>query len=82
MRTTVTLDEDVERAIDRLMRERGESMKTILNGLVRAGLATTDRKRSGRAKFRTRSVDGGRCKLRSLDDVGHVLAVAEGDDHA
>ncbi len=38
MRTTVTLDPDVEAAIRRMMEERGLSFKEALNSAVRAGL--------------------------------------------
>ena len=38
MRTTVTLDADVEALLRRAMRERGESFKQALNAAARAGL--------------------------------------------
>lgn len=38
MRTTVTLDADVQALLDRLMDERGISFKEALNTAVRAGL--------------------------------------------
>jgi hypothetical protein len=38
MRTTVSLDEDVAAAIERLRRERGLGLSEALNGLARAGL--------------------------------------------
>jgi hypothetical protein len=39
MRTTVTLDPDVEAKLKTTMRERGVSFKAALNDAVRAGLA-------------------------------------------
>lgn len=39
MRTTVTLDPDVESLIKRRMRERGLTFKQALNEAVRAGMA-------------------------------------------
>jgi hypothetical protein len=39
MRTTVTLDPDVEAMVKRLMRERSLTFKQALNEAVRAGLA-------------------------------------------
>ncbi|HLK66481.1 MAG TPA: CopG family transcriptional regulator [Bryobacteraceae bacterium] len=39
MRTTVTLEPDVERALKAAVRERGVSFKQALNEAVRAGLA-------------------------------------------
>jgi hypothetical protein len=38
MRTTVTLDPDVEAKLKATMRERGVSFKAALNDAVRAGL--------------------------------------------
>lgn len=38
MRTTVTLDPDVQDLIETAMRERGLSFKQVLNGAVRQGL--------------------------------------------
>lgn len=39
MRTTVTLDPDVEALVKRLMRERGLSFKEAVNSAIRAGAA-------------------------------------------
>lgn len=38
MRTTVTLDPDVEQLVKRAMRERGLSFKQAVNAAIRAGL--------------------------------------------
>ena len=46
MRTTVTLDPDVERLIKDAMRERGVSFKEALNEAARAGLRGSGRKRA------------------------------------
>jgi len=54
MRTTVTLDEDVESLIAAAMRERGISFKQAVNEAIRAGLAP----RSA-ATFRQRSFSMG-----------------------
>ncbi len=40
MRTTVTLDDDVAAAVQRLARERGLSFKQALNTLLRTGLSS------------------------------------------
>jgi len=40
MRTTVTLDQDVEAKLRTVMRERGVTFKEALNDSVRAGLTT------------------------------------------
>ena len=39
MRTTVTLDEDVERVLKAAMRDRGVSFKQALNDAIRTGLS-------------------------------------------
>jgi hypothetical protein len=41
MRTTVTLDPDVEAKLRQAMRERGVSFKVAINDAVRAGLGPT-----------------------------------------
>jgi hypothetical protein len=49
MRTTVTLDPDVENILKRVVRERGVSFKTALNEAIRAGLSHARPQR--RARF-------------------------------
>lgn len=39
MRTTVTLDPDVEALLRKVMKQRGGSFKEVLNAAVRAGLS-------------------------------------------
>ncbi len=39
MRSTITLEPDVRTLVERRMRERGESFKTVVNEALRAGLA-------------------------------------------
>lgn len=51
MRTTVTLDPDVEAAVRRLMAERGVGFKQALNDAVRAGAQSRPRA----ARFRTQT---------------------------
>ena len=41
MRTTVTLDPDVESAVRRAMRERGLTLKQAINDAIRAGMNPT-----------------------------------------
>jgi hypothetical protein len=48
VRTTVTLDPDVEALLKTAMKERGLSFKDALNTAIRAGLAQNNR---GRRKF-------------------------------
>lgn len=56
MRTTVTLDADVEALIRRVMAERGLSFKEALNDAVRAGLAPSE----GRGPYRLEPAHLGR----------------------
>jgi Arc/MetJ family transcription regulator len=51
MRTTVTFDDDVAAAVDRLRRERSIGLSEAVNELVRAGLRTRPKTR----EFRQRS---------------------------
>jgi hypothetical protein len=44
MRTTVTLDPDVEALLRKAMRERGEPFKQVLNAALREGLASVKRR--------------------------------------
>jgi hypothetical protein len=55
MRTTVTLEPDVEVLIRKAMKERGLSFKNALNSAVRAGL-TKSRRRIRRFEQRTFSL--------------------------
>jgi hypothetical protein len=45
MRTTVTLDPDVERLLKTAMRERGVSFKQALNDAIRSGRKTPAKRR-------------------------------------
>ena len=53
MRTTVTLDPDVELLVKKLVRERGVSFKEALNQAVRLGMASMRRRPTRRFKQRT-----------------------------
>jgi hypothetical protein len=44
MRTTVTLDSDVEAMLRKEMRRRGEPFKQVLNNAIRAGLRNMKRR--------------------------------------
>lgn len=52
MRTTITLDPDVEALVERLMRERGMSFKEAVNHAIRRGLAPEPRERRRTRTFR------------------------------
>jgi hypothetical protein len=50
VRTTVTLDPDVEQIIRRRMRERNQSFKEALNDAVRAGVVAPGRRQPFKTK--------------------------------
>lgn len=70
MRTTVTIDPDVEVLLRKAIRERGEPFKQVLNNAVRAGLHGS--KPARREKFRQRSFHLGR----PLADLTKALSLA------
>ncbi|MGI8886135.1 MAG: antitoxin [Gaiellaceae bacterium] len=59
MRTTVTLDSDVEILVKKLMWERGLSFKEAVNLAIRSGLAPKD----DDAAFVTRTFDMGKPRV-------------------
>ena len=79
MRTTLTLDKDVAILIERLRKSRGDSLKDLVNEALREGLKHMTAPQRRRAPFRTASVDLGRCLLSNVDNVGEIMAVAEGE---
>jgi hypothetical protein len=81
MRTTLTIDDDVAAALQRLRRSGDKNLKELINQALRRGLTELEAPVKARRPFRTRSVSGGRCLIGSLDDVSEVLAIAEGESH-
>ncbi len=79
MRTTLTLDDDVARRIERLRKQRGLSLREIVNRALREGLSHLEAPASPRKAHVTKPVSLGGCLIGSIDDVTEVLAVAEGD---
>ena len=77
MRTTVSLDDDVAKALDQQRRERGLGTSAALNELVRRGLASTSARPT---PFRQRTSDMGAARI-PLDDIGHALELLEGEAH-
>lgn len=74
MRTTVTLDPDVEQIIRRRMRERGVSFKEAVNEAVRGAAMG-----AGRTAFRTEVAAMGESRV-NLDRALQVAADLEDDD--
>lgn len=80
MRTTLTLDQDVAAALERLRKARKASLKRIVNEALRQGLARMAAPPAGpRRPFRTRALSLGRCLVGNIDNVAELLAVAEGE---
>lgn len=79
MRTTLTLDDDVAVALERLRKTRKQTRKDLVNEALRQGLQQMDAPPKRREPFRTHSVDVGCCRIGSIDNVAEALAVAEGE---
>lgn len=70
MRTTVTIDPDVQVLLRKAMRERGEPFKQVLNAALRQGLRGGERKPA--KPFRQRTFDLGK----PLVDLTKALSLA------
>jgi hypothetical protein len=79
MRITLTIHDDVAAAIRRLRRLRKASLKAIVNEALRRGIRDMTRKRP-RTVSGTRSVSLGSLLIPNLDNIGEVLASAEGEN--
>ena len=77
MRTTVTLDDDVAKALEALRREEGLPTSAALNRLVRQGLAAAA---ATRPPFRQQTSPMGRPRI-SIDNIGEALEILEGEAH-
>ena len=75
LRTTVTLDDDVARAVDALRRERGIGLSAALNVLARQGLGSAAQVG---APFDQRTTRMGPPRI-PLDDIGAALDLLEGE---
>jgi hypothetical protein len=78
MRTTITLEADVAASLKRLEKRGGVKFKALVNRVLREGLKRMVAPPKKRSVFRTRSVDLGACRAANVDNVGEVLAIAEG----
>jgi len=79
MRTTLTLDDDVAAALERLRKARHMKLKELINDVLRRGLKDLSTPPKPRESFRTRSVALGRARLSNVDNIGETLAIAEGE---
>ena len=83
MRTTVTLEDDVARELERIRAQRRESFKDSINAVLRAGIAVLSGrpKRGAASEFRTETASLGAPRLKNLDNIDEVLSFAEGEDY-
>jgi len=79
MRITLTLDDDLAAAIERLRRVRDASLRDIVNEALRKGLSDLSTRPTQREPFKTKSVALGRLRLASIDNISESLAVAEAE---
>jgi metal-responsive CopG/Arc/MetJ family transcriptional regulator len=81
MRTTLSIDDDVAAALERLRRTRDASLKELVNEALRRGLQEmSGRPKRRRERFRTIAVALGRLRIGSIDNVADALAIAEGEN--
>jgi hypothetical protein len=78
MRTTVTLDPDVQALLKKVMREREISFKEALNSAVRSGLAAG--KRSPRKPYRMKTYKMGLRSGINLDKANQLAADLEDEE--
>jgi hypothetical protein len=81
VRTTLTLEDDVAAALERLRRTRNVSLKDLINEALRRGLKDMSNQSKRRERLRTRSVALGRLRIAGVDNIGEALAIAEGEAH-
>ena len=79
MRTTLTIDDDVAVALERVRRQRDARLKDLVNEALRRGLREMAARPKRREPFRTRSVALGRVWIGGIDNVAEALAIAEGE---
>ncbi len=79
MRTTLTIDDDIAVQLERLQREREQSLKDLVNDALRRGLRDMQAPAKRRKPFRTATHDMGPF-LTNIDNVAEAIAHAEGED--
>jgi hypothetical protein len=79
MRTTLTIDDDVAAMLEQTRRKRAASLKDLVNEALRRGLREMAAQPKPHSPFRTQSVDLGRVRVPSSDNVAETLAITEGE---
>jgi hypothetical protein len=80
-RTTLTLDPDVVKELERRRRERGTTMKQEVNDLLRSGLSQATATAPRGKRFETKPLPLGKPLVESFDDIAEVLEISEGEGH-
>jgi hypothetical protein len=81
MRTTLTLDDDVAAALERLRKSRNANLKDLVNEALRRGLMDMSHPPKRRERLRTRSVALGQLRIAGVDNISEALTIAEGEAH-
>jgi hypothetical protein len=80
MRTTLTLEPDVESALGEIERRTGTSRKSLINDLLRRGLRAREQEApKARIRYVTEPFDPGPPRVTSVHSVYDLLALAEGE---
>lgn len=82
MRTTLRIDDDVAAMLEQLRKKRGAALKSLINEALRRGLREMAARPKPRSPIRTQSVDLGRVRVASIDNIAEVLAIAEREGFA
>ncbi|MBN2495065.1 MAG: hypothetical protein JXR96_10775 [Deltaproteobacteria bacterium] len=80
MRTTLSLEEDVDRMLRDICRRNRQPLKRVVNEALRLGLSAMTGKRERSEKpYRIQPVSLGEPRLQNMDNIAEVIAVAEGE---
>jgi hypothetical protein len=83
LRTTLTLDADVAKLLERLRDERNMNFREVVNTALRKGLDQMSAPERGQKRLcRTPVFHAERTALGELTSVSDMLAVAEGEGYA
>lgn len=76
MRTTLTIDDDISKLLEKQVRKSGHSFKQVVNDTLRMGLTVP--KHPARRRFVVTPIDTG---LPHYDKVEEILEFLEGPDY-
>jgi hypothetical protein len=79
MRTTLTIEDDVAAALERMCKTRDASLKQLVNEALHRGLKEMSTRPKRSVPFHTQSAALGRIRTTGIDNVAEVLAIAEGE---